>query len=192
MPLALFGKRRTTMMVPQTRLRLAKTQVRNAAERVGPMAAHAREAARHAANERIIDARGWAAPRLDAAAHAFEDQLAPRITAMLSQAASRVDPNPQRSRRWPMLLLLTGLAAGAAGVAMYRKNAGQWSDSVKGSAADASHWVSDKARTAADKVSGAAGGIKNRAEEFGHKADPSSDEFGNKISTETSQASRNI
>ncbi|MFB9718689.1 hypothetical protein [Planobispora longispora] len=91
-----------------------------------------------------------------------------------------------------MLLLLTGLAAGAAGVAMYRKNAGQWSDSVKGSAADASHWVSDKARTAADKVSGAAGGIKNRAEEFGHKADPSSDEFGNKISTETSQASRNI
>ncbi|GAA3443215.1 hypothetical protein Pve01_54610 [Planomonospora venezuelensis] len=170
-------------------MRLAKNQLMRAAERVGPMAAHARETARHAAAEKIIDARGWAAPRLDAAAHSFEDQLAPRITAMLSQAATKIDPAPRTRTRWPMLLLITGVAVGAAGFAMYRRNTEQWADSMKGSAADASHWVSDKARTAADKVSSAAGGVRNRAEEFGHKADPSSDEFGNKISTESSSAS---
>ncbi|MBG0827036.1 hypothetical protein HS041_04565 [Planomonospora sp. ID67723] len=176
--------------MPETRLRLAKTQLMRAAEQVGPMAAQARETARHAAAEKIIDARGWAAPRLDAAAHSFEDQLAPRIAAMLSEAAAKVDPAPRgRSRNWPMVLLLTGVAVGAAGFAMYRKNTDQWAGSVKGSAADASHWVSDKARTAADKVSSAAGGVRNRAEEFGHKADPSSDEFGNKISTESSSTS---
>ncbi|GII04818.1 hypothetical protein [Planobispora takensis] len=192
MPLALIGKRRTIKVVPETRLYMAKSQLKRAVGQVGPMAVHARDAARDAAAAKVLDARGWAAPRLDAAAHSFEDQLAPRITAMLSQAAAKVDPSPRSRSRWPVVLLLTGVAVGAAGFAMYRRSSGsQWSESFKSTTADASHWVSDKARTAADKVSGTAGGVKDRAEEFGHKADPSSDEFGNKISTESTTASKN-
>ncbi|GGL34047.1 hypothetical protein [Planomonospora parontospora] len=206
MPLAtLFGKRNTSM-VPETRMRLAKhqamvardqamLQIARAAERVGPMAAQAREAAVSAADEKISEARRWAAPQLDAAAHTVEQQLGPKLSSMLSQAATKLDPSPPakvRSRNWPMLLLLTGLAAGAAGFAMYRKNSSQWTDTMKGSASDASHWMSDKAKTAADKVSGVAGGMKSKAEEFSHKAEPTTGVTGQGTDADRSQVTRNM
>jgi gas vesicle protein len=171
----------------------AMLQIARAAERVGPMAVQAREAARSAADEKINEARRWAAPQLDAAAHTVEQQLAPKLSSMLSQAATKLDPSPPaRSRNWPMLLLLTGLAAGAAGFAMYRKNSSQWTDTMKGSASDASHWMSDKAKTAADKVSGVAGGVKSKAEEFSHKAEPTTGVTGQGVDAERSQATRNM
>ncbi|MFC4062961.1 hypothetical protein ACFOWE_32165 [Planomonospora corallina] len=153
----------------------AMLQIVRAAEKVGPMAAQMRETALCAADEKMTEARRWAAPQLDAAAHSIEQQLGPKLSAMLSDAAAKLDPSPKavKSRSsWPMALLLTGIAVGAAGFAMYRKNTNQWAESVKGGAHDASHWMGDKAKTAADKVSNMAGGMKSRAEEFSHKAEP--------------------
>ncbi|GAA3163266.1 hypothetical protein GCM10010466_62780 [Planomonospora alba] len=195
MPLAtMFGKR-SAGKVPQTRRRLAIDQAKvardqakvardqavlqlaRAAEKIGPMAAQVREAALCAADEKMTEARKWAAPQLDAAAHSIEQQLGPKLSAMLADAAAKLDPSPTKAKsrsNWPKVLLLTGIAVGAAGFAMYRKNTNQWTESVKGGASDASHWMSDKAKTAADKVSDMAGGMKSRAEEFSHKAEPTS------------------
>lgn len=197
MPLAQFGKRHIEIVIPETRLDQVKAQVARAADRVGPMATHARDAAAHArdaathargtANDKVYVARGWAAPRLDAAAHSFEEQLAPKISAMLSQAATRIDPTPAaKSRRWPMILLFTGLAVGAIGFAMYRKSADQWTEAMKDSTADASRWVGEKAHSATDKASEMMHGVKSKAEstaeETAHKADAQADQAAKKMS----------
>ncbi|WP_271215675.1 hypothetical protein [Streptosporangium carneum] len=167
-----------------------------ASERVGPVAAQAREAAiqareaashaRGAAGDRIYVAREWAAPKLDAAAHSVEEQLAPKVSALLSQAASKVDPTPRtRSRRWPTLLLLTGLAVGAVGFALYRKSADQWTDAMKENASDASRWASEKARSASAKVSDVAEEAKAKigakADQAGEKAEHAADQASKKL-----------
>ncbi|WP_285777523.1 hypothetical protein [Microtetraspora sp. NBRC 13810] len=126
-----------------------KVQLARAAERVGPMADNARDVAA----TRIVDARTWAAPRLDRAAHTVEDQLAPRVSMMLSEAAKKVDPAPVKRRRWPMLVFLSGLMVGAAGYMMYRKNAQQWTDTMKDSAVDASQWAGAKSERTGETVS---------------------------------------
>jgi hypothetical protein len=59
---------------------------------------------RTAARKRIHHARVWAAPRLDRTGHSLEVQVAPRMVAMLSAAAQRMEPTPaRRHRRWPVL-----------------------------------------------------------------------------------------
>ncbi|GAA3411649.1 hypothetical protein GCM10018952_21150 [Streptosporangium vulgare] len=203
MPLALFGKRHIKIVAPERRLRHVKAQAVRAADRVGPMASHARDAASHhahdmavqardvasharemadqardvagqardVASEKIIVARGWAAPRLDAAAHSFEEQLAPKISAALSQAAARIDPAPAKSRKSPMILLFAGVAIAAVGYVLYRRNADQWADTLKESASDASQWVGQKTEAVAGKVSGAADDAATKADEISSKTD---------------------
>ncbi|MFF4416116.1 hypothetical protein ACFYY8_26625 [Streptosporangium sp. NPDC001559] len=168
-----------------------------ASEKVGPMASQARDAAGHArdaaayargsAGDKIYVAREWAAPKLDAAAHSFEEQIAPKVSALLSQAASRVDPRPPvRSRKWPMLLLFTGLAVGAVGFALYRKNSEQWTDAMKENAAGASRWATDKARATSEKVSDmadeAASKVEAKAGKLGDKAEHKADQASRKLS----------
>lgn len=200
MPLTLFGKRQA-IVIPDTRLNQMKAQVTRvgdlASERVGPMATQAREAAGHArdaaayargsAGDRLYVAREWAAPKLDAAAHSFEEQIAPKVSALLSQAANKVDPRPPaRSRKWPTLLLLTGLAVGAIGFVLYRKNSEQWSDAMKENAEDASRWASDRARSTSEKVSDAAdetaSKVENKAGKLGDKAEHKADQASRKLS----------
>ncbi|GAA5047277.1 hypothetical protein GCM10023259_021800 [Thermocatellispora tengchongensis] len=166
------------MMVPKTWLGRMQAQMAHATERmahaterVGPMASDARDMAA----ERIVNARSWAAPRLDRAAHTVEEQLAPRVSAMLADAARRIDPKPVRSRRWPMLVLLSGLALGAAGFYMYRKNAQQWTDTMRDSAADASQWMGEKAEQTGERIS-------EKAETAGTAADRQAEEISKKMS----------
>lgn len=149
-------------------------QARDVAGHAREMAGQAREVAgqaRDVASEKIIVARGWAAPRLDAAAHSIEEQLAPKLSAALSQAAARIDPTPAKSRKTPMVLLFAGVAIAAAGYVLYRRNADQWTDTLKESASDASQWVGHKTEAAAGKVSGAAEDAATKAGEIGAKAD---------------------
>ena len=120
------------------------TQARWAGQQLGPMAGQAKEVAAH----RIEDARYWAAPRLEEAAHRVEDQLAPRVSAMLSQAAAKVDPTPPRSRRWPLAVLVAGVALSMAGYMFYRNRAQQWTEHMHDSAAEAA------GKAEAEKVSG--------------------------------------
>ncbi|GAA2896296.1 hypothetical protein GCM10010517_61270 [Streptosporangium fragile] len=190
-PRTLFAKRNVKIVVPENRLNQVKVQAARAADRVGPMAVQARDAASHARdaanekiNEKIIVARGWAAPKLDAAAHSIEDQLAPKLSAMMSQAAARIDPTPTaRSRKWPVMLLLTGIAIGAAGLALYRRNAEQWADTLKEGASETSQWVGEKTESAAGKISGTtsetASATESKAGELGGKVDATADQVSN-------------
>jgi hypothetical protein len=136
------------MVVPTTRLKRMKVRAKRTANKVGPMAGDARVMTA----QRIENARIWAAPRLDRAAHSVEERLAPRVSAFLSNAARRVAPASTRTRRrWPLFALVSGLALGAVGLMMYRSNQ-QWADSVKETTADAGRWVSHKKNHAADRM----------------------------------------
>ncbi|WP_327088426.1 hypothetical protein OIE66_39930 [Nonomuraea sp. NBC_01738] len=163
--MSLTLRRRRAVEVPETWMGWAKVQAMRAGRRIGPMADQAKVAAAH----RIEDARYWAAPRLEDAAHRVEDQIAPAVSAMLAQAANKVDPTPPKSRRWPIIVLLTGLAVCAMGYMFYRRNAQQWTDHMKDSASDASQWVSDRADKAADQVSDSADTVAAKANDAAHK-----------------------
>ncbi|MDH2425672.1 DUF5324 family protein [Sphaerisporangium sp. TRM90804] len=138
-----------------------RTQAMRTAEQVRPVANTAREAAAH----RIEDARIWAAPRLDRAAHSVEEQIAPKVSAFLSQAAERIDPSPTVNRRgrWSTFALLAGFTACAVGVVLYRNNARQWADSMKDSAADASRWSAGRPENSVN--TGGAGETGTKADE---------------------------
>jgi hypothetical protein len=94
----------------------ARRQARRAAGQARPMAASTRTAARKG----IHHARVWAAPRLERTGHSLEVQVAPRMAAMLSAAAQRIEPAPiRRRRRWPVLAVGLITAAGLSATAAY-------------------------------------------------------------------------
>ncbi|WP_147268865.1 hypothetical protein [Sphaerisporangium album] len=127
-----------------------KTKAMRTADQVRPIASTAREVASH----RIEDARVWAAPRLDRAAQSVEEQIAPKVSAFLTQAAEVIDPSPSIRRRsgrarWSTVALLAGFAACAVGIVIYRNNARQWADSMKDTSADASRWSGERSEESA-------------------------------------------
>ncbi|MFC6083277.1 hypothetical protein [Sphaerisporangium aureirubrum] len=141
-------KRRVASAMPMARMAGMKSRALRTAERIGPMASTARETAAH----RIEDARVWAAPRLDRAAHSVEEDIAPKVSAFLATAAERIDPAPsvRRRSRWTTVALLAGCAACAVGIVLYRNNTRRWADSMKDSAADASRWSAARATEDSD------------------------------------------
>ena len=91
----------------------ASDHVRQAAEQVKPYASSARAAARRG----LLRARAFAAPRVERAGHTVEDSVAPKVSAMLSSAAQRLEPGKPRSRRWRKVAgvsLVTAAASAAA------------------------------------------------------------------------------
>jgi hypothetical protein len=94
----------------------ARRRARRAAAQARPLTVSARANARKG----IHHARTWAAPRLERTGHALEDQVAPRMAAMLSAAARRIEPVPPRRRsRWPVLAAGLITAAGLSATAAY-------------------------------------------------------------------------
>ncbi|MEU6713872.1 YtxH domain-containing protein [Nonomuraea purpurea] len=142
-----------------------KAQAANAGQRMAPMA----DQAKVVAAQRFVNARYWAAPRLESAAQGFEDQVAPKVSSMLSAAARKIDPTPSRSRRWPMFVLLTGAAVGSIGYMLYRRNAQQWTEHMKDSASDASQWAGEKAERTAQSADRMAAKVSNKADEASRK-----------------------
>ena len=114
----------------------ARRQARRAAVPARPMTASARTAARKG----IHHARIWAAPRLERAGHTLEDQVAPKMAAMLSAAAQRIEPAPaRRRRRWPVLAAGLITAAGLSATAAYllkRRGSAATATGYTGPAAD--------------------------------------------------------
>jgi hypothetical protein len=91
----------------------ARQQARRAASQAAPYAATAKVTARRG----VHSMRAWAAPRLEQSGQALQERVAPRMSAMLSSAARRIEPPRRASRRWPFLvagLVTLGAAAGAA------------------------------------------------------------------------------
>lgn len=86
-----------------------------AAERIGPIA-----------NERVMVARGWSAPRLRHAARYVETGLAPRVSSFLSDVAGRVEPpkSAAKSGRGALMAMVGVVAAvGVAGAVATRRGA---------------------------------------------------------------------
>ena len=70
-------------------------------------AAGARRLARNtraATARRVHKTRAWAAPQVEHAGRVAQDSVAPRISAVLSSAARRLEPARSRPRRWPKLV----------------------------------------------------------------------------------------
>ncbi|MCT9931775.1 DUF5324 family protein [Planotetraspora sp. A-T 1434] len=172
MSLTMKKRRRAEVIIPRSWLGQVKVQARKAGNKVSPVAETARDVATH----RVEDARVWAAPKIDQAAHSVEDQIAPMVSAFLADLARKVDvpPRAKARRRWPVLALLAGAAIGAVGVAMYRNNAQRWTDTMKDSlrhtGADASKWVGDRAEQTADTVNRAAETVNKKADTVGKKS----------------------
>ena len=130
------GRRKVPAQAPH--LADFKKNARKTAERLGPYA----ESARDTAAERLVEARKWAAPRLEDAAQAVQETVAPRVSSALAATAQRVEPvqkeakkrgravakalkgQQRKRRRWPIALLffVLGGVIGAA-VATARSSA---------------------------------------------------------------------
>jgi hypothetical protein len=98
----------------------ASDRARQAAARVKPVAARVKPLARStgaAARRRAHRTRARAAPMAERTGQALQDNVAPKLSAMLSSAAQRLEPAKPPSRRWRKLAVLSMLAAAASVVA---------------------------------------------------------------------------
>ncbi len=88
------------------------------ADQLKPIAKSTGEAARRS----ILRSRSWAAPRLERTGKVLEDTVAPKVSAALSSAAERLDPEkPRRGRwKWPVGLLAAAAAAASAAAAVLK------------------------------------------------------------------------
>jgi hypothetical protein len=87
-----------------------------AADQVRPLARNAGAAAKRQADR----TRSWAAPQVERAGQAVQDSIAPKVSALLSAAARRLDPTEPRRPRWRKLAGASAVtaAAGAAAAAV--------------------------------------------------------------------------
>ncbi|MDR2985861.1 MAG: hypothetical protein LBV34_13585 [Nocardiopsaceae bacterium] len=97
--------------------RQAAAQLKPAAERARPLARNAGDAAKRG----IERTRAWAAPRVERSGKVLQEKVAPKVSAMLSSAAKRIDPAQRRSKRWQKPVgVATVTAAGGAIAAFFR------------------------------------------------------------------------
>src|SRR5450755_4978791 len=101
-------------------------QVKPVAAQVKPVAKSAGAATRRGVHR----TRVWAAPQLERSGQVLEDTVAPKVSAVLSAAAQRIEPVKARRPRWPKVVGLSILAAAsaAAAAAILRRRAqpGLW------------------------------------------------------------------
>lgn len=98
--------------------RQAAAQLKPAAERAKPLARSTGQAARR----QLLRGRAWAAPRVEHSGQVLQDTVAPKVSAMMSEAARRLDPaQPRRGWRKPVGLVAT-LTAAAGAVAAFLRN----------------------------------------------------------------------
>jgi hypothetical protein len=71
-------------------------RLRKAAARLKPVAARAKPLAkstRSVAKRQMHKTRAWAAPRMERTGHALQETVAPKVSALLTSAAQRIEPN---------------------------------------------------------------------------------------------------
>src|SRR5947207_8999378 len=95
------------------RARLVAAQVKPAAAQIKPLA----QSTRTAAIRRVHRTRAWAAPRVEQTGQVLQDSVAPRLSALLSSAARRLEPAKPRRPRWRKLAGISVLTAAAGAVA---------------------------------------------------------------------------
>ena len=103
---------------PWDRARQAAAQVTPAAAELKPLARSTGAAARR----RVHKTRAWAAPQVEHAGRVLQDSVAPKVSALLSSAARRLEPAKPPRRRWRKLAGISMLAAAAGAVAAVVRN----------------------------------------------------------------------
>jgi len=95
-------------------------RARQAAAQVKPVTAQVRPLARStgaAARRRVHKTRAWAAPQAERMAEVLQGSAAPKVSALLSSAAQRLEPAQPRRRPWRKLAAIAVLAAAASAAA---------------------------------------------------------------------------
>jgi hypothetical protein len=127
----------------------ARDRARQAAARVRPLASSTRAAARRRAHK----TRAWAAPQTERMAEVLQDSVAPKVSALLSSAAQRLEPAKPRRRPWRKLAVITVLAAvasAAAALVLNRRKPGLTTSAAESDADEltpAAHARDGQART---------------------------------------------
>jgi len=70
----------------------------------------------------VHSTRGRAAPQVERAGQVLQDSVAPKVSALLSSAARRLEPAKPPGRRWRKLAGIAMLAAAAGAVAAIIRN----------------------------------------------------------------------
>ncbi|HIY43282.1 MAG TPA: hypothetical protein H9836_19425 [Candidatus Nocardiopsis merdipullorum] len=175
----IIAKRRKARTEAEVALTRLQEVAREQAERLGPYADQARDQAA----QRLFQARGWTAPRLETAAQRVEDTVAPRVADLLTTAAQRMDPAPPRrglralrsgNRRVRRTLIIGG-AAVVGGVVVYSlirlRQASQdaeWQehlDQARDQVRETRENLATKASDAAEKTADSAQSAKGKAKE---------------------------
>jgi len=89
-----------------------------AAARLRPLAMTTGAAARG----RVHRTRAWAAPRVERTGQVLQDSVAPKVSALLSSAARRLEPAKPRRPRWRKLAGISVATAAAGAVAVGVRN----------------------------------------------------------------------
>jgi hypothetical protein len=118
-------KRNDAASTARERARQAAAQVKPLAAQVKPLAAQVKPLARStriAARRRVYRARAWAAPQVERTGEVLQDSVAPKVSALLSSAAERLEPAKPRRRRWRKLVGISMLVATASAAAAVARN----------------------------------------------------------------------
>jgi hypothetical protein len=110
---------------PGTKASTPRDRAREAAAQVKPVAAQLKPLARSTgagARRRVHNTRAWAAPQVEHAGQVLQDSVAPKVSALLSAAARRLEPAKPRRGRWRKLAGVSMLAAAAGVVAAVVRN----------------------------------------------------------------------
>jgi hypothetical protein len=100
------------------RARQGAAQVRPVAAQVKPLAKSTGAAARH----RVHRTRAWTAPRVERTGQVLQDGVAPKVSALLSSVARRIEPAKPGRPRWRKLAGISVFAAAAGAVAALVRN----------------------------------------------------------------------
>ncbi len=107
------------------RARQAAAQAKPVAAQVKLVAARVKPLARStgaAARRRVHRTRARAAPQVERTGQVLQDSVAPKVSALLSSAAQRLEPAKPRRRRWRKLVGVSMLTAAASAVAALVRN----------------------------------------------------------------------
>jgi hypothetical protein len=95
-------------------------RVRQVAAQVLPVAARMKPLARSAglaARRGVHRTRAWAAPQVERTGQVLQDSVAPKVSAVLSSAAERLEPAKPPRRQWRKLVGISMITAAASAVA---------------------------------------------------------------------------
>jgi hypothetical protein len=88
-------------------------RARQAAAQAKPLARSTQAAAKRG----VHSTRAWAAPQVERSGQVLQDSVAPKISALLSSAAQRLEPTKPQRRSWLKLTAVSVLTAAAGAVA---------------------------------------------------------------------------